>query len=71
VLIVTTIDEPCVIRAALRLGISGVVPKTARKADIAAAIAKAIAGDVYLPEDVERAARDPPAEAPGGTAPRT
>ncbi|MDR3496945.1 MAG: response regulator transcription factor [Ancalomicrobiaceae bacterium] len=55
VLIVSALDEPKIIREALAYGISGYVPKSAKKAELASAITTVLDGSIYLPQWYERA----------------
>lgn len=54
ILVVSGLDDPRVVREALSYGISGFVSKTARKGELANAVATALAGSVYLPDWYER-----------------
>lgn len=56
ILIVSGLDDPRVIREALSYGISGFVPKSVKKTELAKAISTVLSGAVYLPDWFERAA---------------
>ncbi|MDR3375007.1 MAG: response regulator transcription factor [Ancalomicrobiaceae bacterium] len=54
ILVVSALDEPKIIREALAYGISGYVAKSAKKAELAAAVTTVLDGSVYLPTWYER-----------------
>jgi DNA-binding NarL/FixJ family response regulator len=53
VVVVSGHEEPRVIAEALSYGAAGFIPKSARKADLAAAIRSVMDGAIYVPENYE------------------
>ena len=64
VVVVSGHEEPRVIAEALSYGAAGFIPKSARKADLAAAIRSVMDGAIYVPENYE------PTQPDGGSADR-
>ena len=54
ILVVSALDDPKIIREALAYGISGYVPKSAKKTELGAAVTTVLDGSVYLPAWYER-----------------
>jgi len=64
VVIVSATEEPALIRDALALGASGYVPKSLQRQEITAAIERVLAGEIFVPPQVETAlAPDPVVDA--------
>ncbi len=54
ILVVSGLDDPRVVREAMSYGVSGFVPKSANKAELAKALKIVVDGSVYLPEAYQR-----------------
>ncbi len=55
ILVVSAHDEPQIVREAMSHGVSGFVSKASKKAEIALAIGRVLAGGVYLPAELAKA----------------
>jgi DNA-binding NarL/FixJ family response regulator len=53
VIIVSAKDDPTTIRRAIELGASGYIPKSTRIEEMREAIQKVIAGDIWVPDDLD------------------
>ena len=62
IVVVSGLDEPRIVREAIRFGVAGFVPKAAGKATLVAAIASVLRGELGFPADL----RGPAAQDPGG-----
>lgn len=64
VVIVSASEDPAVIRDALALGAAGYIPKSLQRQEITAAIERVLAGEIFVPPQVETAvAPDPVVDA--------